>query len=226
MNPSQDSILQADRAALVSRTGLVGVILIIACGALALTGFFDLQRFAEGMPALGQLFSEMMPPDFSRWRDWLNPLLDTLAMSIAGTALAVVISLPLGLLAAPNISPHPVILLAARTLLAFLRSVPELIMGILFVAAVGFGALPGVLALGLHSVGMVGKFYAEAIEHADPRPIGNITFALPPCSALLARGALAFSLSRRCACWTTRRFRPFCWLFWPAYWWWMPWVRR
>jgi len=112
-----------------------------------------------------------MPPDFSRWRDWLNPLLDTLAMSIAGTALAVVISLPLGLLAAPNISPHPVILLAARTLLAFLRSVPELIMGILFVAAVGFGALPGVLALGLHSVGMVGKFYAEAIEHADPRPI-------------------------------------------------------
>ena len=103
--------------------------------------------------------------------DWLNPLLDTLAMSIAGTALAVVISLPLGLLAAPNISPHPVILLAARTLLAFLRSVPELIMGILFVAAVGFGALPGVLALGLHSVGMVGKFYAEAIEHADPRPI-------------------------------------------------------
>jgi phosphonate transport system permease protein len=85
--------------------------------------------------------------------------------------LAVVISLPLGLLAAPNISPHPVILLVARTVLAFLRSVPELIMGILFVAAVGFGALPGVLALGLHSVGMVGKFYAEAIEHADPRPI-------------------------------------------------------
>jgi phosphonate transport system permease protein len=48
-----------------------------------------------------------------------------------------------------------------------LRSIPELIMGIVFVAAVGFGALPGVLALGLHSVGMVGKFFAEAIEHAD-----------------------------------------------------------
>ena len=49
--------------------------------------------------------------------------------------------------------------------------VPELIMGIIFVAAVGFGALPGVLALALHSTGMVGKFYAEAIEHVDPRPI-------------------------------------------------------
>ena len=56
-------------------------------------------------------------------------------------------------------------------MLSFLRSVPEIIMGIIFVAAVGFGALPGVLALGLHSVGMVGKFYAEAIEHVDPRPV-------------------------------------------------------
>jgi len=49
--------------------------------------------------------------------------------------------------------------------------VPEIIMGILFVAAVGFGALPGVLALALHSVGMVGKFYAEAIEHVDAKPL-------------------------------------------------------
>jgi phosphonate transport system permease protein len=52
-----------------------------------------------------------------------------------------------------------------------MRSVPEIILGILFVAAVGFGALPGVLALALHSVGMVGKFYAEAIEHVDPKPL-------------------------------------------------------
>jgi phosphonate transport system permease protein len=52
-----------------------------------------------------------------------------------------------------------------------LRAIPELIMGIIFVAAVGFGALPGVLALGLHSIGMVGKFFAEAIEHADNSPI-------------------------------------------------------
>tara|TARA_B000000532_G_C18696873_1_gene332131 strand:- start:119 stop:574 length:456 start_codon:yes stop_codon:yes gene_type:complete len=51
------------------------------------------------------------------------------------------------------------------------RAIPELIMGIIFVAAVGFGMLPGVLALGLHSIGMVGKFFAEAIEHAHPAPI-------------------------------------------------------
>ncbi len=165
------SILAADRAAGLRGGALAVGIIAVCLVALGITGFFDAERFADGLPAMAQLFSEMVPPDFSRWRAWLKPLLDTLAMSIAGTALAVVISLPLALLAAPNISPHPVIQQATRTLLAFLRSVPEIIMGILFVAAVGFGALPGVLALALHSVGMVGKFYAEAIEHVDPKPL-------------------------------------------------------
>jgi phosphonate transport system permease protein len=92
-------------------------------------------------------------------------------MAIAGSVLAVVISLPLAFLAAKNTAPNAFVYQIARTLLALLRSVPEIIMGIIFVAAVGFGALPGVLALGLHSVGMVGKFYSEAIEHVDPKPI-------------------------------------------------------
>ena len=168
---TQDGILAADRAAGL-RGATLAVVIIAICGvALGITGFFDAERFADGIPAMAQLFSEMMPPNFSRWQSWLKPLLDTLAMSIAGTALAGVISLPLALRAAPNISPHPVVQHVTRTVLAFLRSVPEIIMGILFVAAVGFGALPGVLALGLHSVGMVGEFYAEAIEQVDPKPL-------------------------------------------------------
>jgi phosphonate transport system permease protein len=113
----------------------------------------------------------MFPPDFQNARSWLKPLIDTLAMSVAGTALAVVLSIPLAFLAARNTTPHPVIYQVARATLNALRSIPELILGIIFVAAVGFGALPGVLALGLHSVGMIGKFFAEAIEHADEAPI-------------------------------------------------------
>ncbi|MFX7870551.1 phosphonate ABC transporter, permease protein PhnE, partial [Acinetobacter baumannii] len=85
-------------------------------------------------------------------------LADTLAMSVAGTSIAVLLSLPLGFLAARNTTPHPLVYHFARTLLNGLRSIPELIMGIIFVAAVGFGALPGVLALALHSVGMIAKF--------------------------------------------------------------------
>ena len=168
---TQDHILAADRKAGMRQALLVACLLVVCAAALTITGFFDATRFAEGIPALAQLFSEMMPPDFSRWQHWLRPLLDTLAMSIAGTILAVILSLPLALLAAPNTTPFPALGYVARLLLSFLRSVPELILGIIFVAAVGFGALPGVLALALHSVGMVGKFSAEAIEHVDPRPL-------------------------------------------------------
>lgn len=165
------ALLRAD--ALRLRRQVLGWLALLAvCGvALAVTGFFDAQRFADGMPALAQLGREMVPPNFDRFSHWLRPLADTLAMSVAGTALAVLLSLPLALLAAPTTTPHPWIGQLARTVLAACRSVPEIILGILFVAAVGFGALPGVLALALHSTGMVGKFYAEAIEHVDPKPL-------------------------------------------------------
>ena len=163
-------ILAADAADGRRHSGVVAAVLAVAVAALAATGFFDAERFADAWPAVRQISLEMFPPDFARWQSWLRPLADTLAMSIAGTALAVVFSLPLALLAALNTAPNLMVQQAARLLLSFLRSVPEIIMDILFVAAVGFGALPGVLALALHSVGMVGKFYAEAIEHSDPRP--------------------------------------------------------
>ncbi|OXR49154.1 phosphonate ABC transporter, permease protein PhnE [Pusillimonas sp. T2] len=154
------------------RTFMLVMLIVLCClVALGITGFFDAQRFIDGAPAMQQLGSEMIPPDFSRWQHWVIPLRDTLAMSVAGTALTVVLSLPLALLAAPNTTPHPLVGRALRVVLAAFRSVPEIILGIIFVAAVGFGALPGVLALALHSTGMVGKFYAEAIEHADPKPM-------------------------------------------------------
>ncbi len=146
-------------------------ILVIAAVAGGFVGLFDVPRLAGGMSAIWQLSTEMVPPDFKNAGKWVEPVLDTLAMSVAGTALAVVFSVPLGLLAARNTTPNPVVYYVARTVLNMLRTIPELFMGVLFVAAVGFGPLPGVLALGFHSIGMVGKFFAEAVEHADPAPI-------------------------------------------------------
>lgn len=179
-----DAILAAARREGLGHARLAAAIAAVCMASLAITGFFDAQRFIEGGPAIAQLASEMVPPDFTRWRAWMKPLLDTLAMSIAGTALAVVLSLPLALLAAPNTSPGPLVYRMSRTVLAAMRSVPEIIFGVLFVAAVGFGALPGVLALALHSTGMVAKFYAEAIEHVDPKPL----------EAAAAAGASRFQL--------------------------------
>ncbi|MAH85662.1 MAG: phosphonate ABC transporter, permease protein PhnE [Rhodospirillaceae bacterium TMED8] len=134
-------------------------------------GVFDADRMSEGVPAIGVLISEMIPPDFTRWRQWVIPMMETIIMSIAGTAIAIVSSVPIAFLASANTTPNRAVYRSARLILNAFRAIPELIMGIIFVAAVGFGMLPGVLALGLHSIGMVGKFFAESIEHAHPAPI-------------------------------------------------------
>ena len=131
----------------------------------------DLERMAAGIPALVRLVQAMLPPDFSRFPQWIEPIIDTLAMSVAGTAIAVGLSLPLCLLAASNTTPHPLLFHIARTILNVARAIPELILGMILVAAVGFGKLPGALALGIHSVGMLGKFFAEAIELSDQAPV-------------------------------------------------------
>lgn len=159
---------QRGRMALTLQVALV-MAAIFVC--LWVSGLLDYERLSEGLPAIGVVGFEMFPPDFRRWEAWISPMIDTVAMSVAGTFVAVVFSVPLAFLAASNTAPGPITLGVARMVLNTLRSIPELIMGIIFVAAVGFGMLPGVLALGLHSVGMVGKFYAEAIEHAHPAPI-------------------------------------------------------
>jgi phosphonate transport system permease protein len=166
-----DALLERDRARERVLLWRVLAAAAVLAAAFHFTGLTDLERVADGGPALAKIAAEMTPPDFARWQAWLRPLLDTLAMSVAGTAIAVAFSLPLAFLAAANTAPSPAVYQAARLLLNFFRAIPELIMGILFVAAVGFGALPGVLALGLHSIGMVGKFFAEAVEHVDPKPV-------------------------------------------------------
>ena len=137
-------------------------------------GLLNFRRLREGLPGLFDLLADMWPPNFEQWRSWVLPVVDTLAMSIAGTALAVVMGLALALVAAGSTTPHRLAARAARMVLNLLRAIPELIMGILFVAAVGFGVLPGALALGFHSVGMVGKLFAEALEHVDEQPVEAI----------------------------------------------------
>ena len=166
-----NQLLSEERRRRRVTTGKIAVVLVLIFISLWVTEMLNGSRLAEGLPAIGTIMSEMWPLDFSRWKQWIGPLIDTIAMSIAGTALAVAMSIPMAILAARNTSPHPAVYHVARLILNTLRAIPELIMGIVFVAAVGFGMLPGVLALGLHSVGMVGKFFAEAIEHAHPAPI-------------------------------------------------------
>lgn len=100
----------------------------------------------------------------------LVKMVETLEIALWGTILAVSLSIPLAWFAASNYSPNKMTYTLARGFISLLRSVPELIVALFLVLAYGFGPIAGVLALGLHAAGFLGKFYAEDIENADKQP--------------------------------------------------------
>jgi phosphonate transport system permease protein len=100
----------------------------------------------------------------------LVKMLQTFEIAIWGTLLSVLLSIPLAYYAARNYAPNRAAYTAARSMISLLRSAPELIVALFLVLAYGFGPIAGVLALGLHAAGFLGKFYAEDIENADKKP--------------------------------------------------------
>ncbi|ARN83446.1 phosphonate ABC transporter, permease protein PhnE [Methylocystis bryophila] len=150
--------------------GVAALAMSVVLVAFILAGAFDPARYSDAAATLLRLAGDSLPPDFGRWREWRRPLAETLATGVAGTALGALLALPLAALAAENVSPSIRLAQLVRLGLNALRSLPGLIWGVVFVAAVGFGPLPGVLALGAHSCGMLGKLFFEAMEHVDPGP--------------------------------------------------------
>ena len=120
---------------------------------------------------LGDVFNRMMPPDFSGILSLLRSMVETIEIAILGTLIAVTLSVPVGLFSARNLAPNYPIYLISRVITVFFRSIPEFIMAMILVIAIGFGAMPGVLALGFHTMGFLAKFYAEDIEHVNSGPI-------------------------------------------------------
>jgi phosphonate transport system permease protein len=95
---------------------------------------------------------------------------ETVEIAIWATAFAIVLSLPLAVLASANYTPHRAAYVGTRGLVSGLRAVPELISALFLVLAFGFGPVAGVLALALHAAGFLGEFFAEDIENADRKP--------------------------------------------------------
>lgn len=98
-------------------------------------------------------------------------MLETLAISILGTFISTFLCIPFAFWAAVNMSKGKVISGSGKLMLSFIRTFPEIIMALLFIKAVGPGSFAGVLALGLHSVGMLGKLFADEIENIDNGPL-------------------------------------------------------
>ena len=117
------------------------------------------------------LLKRLLPPDFSNFWKLIFAMVETIEIGILGTILATLLAIPVGLLSARNVASNTIIYYTARTITIFFRAIPEFIMAMILVIAVGFGALPGVLALGFHTMGFLAKFFAEEIEHVSPEPI-------------------------------------------------------
>jgi phosphonate ABC transporter permease subunit PhnE len=129
-------------------------------------------RFVEGLGHGGRFLSRMVPPDLAPDKLQLlqHGMLESLQIAILSTVFGIMLSLPLGLAAARNLSPAPLAWLS-RTLIALFRSFHAVIVAILFVKAVGFGALAGVLALIVASMGFLAKLLAEAVEEMSMKQV-------------------------------------------------------
>ena len=100
----------------------------------------------------------------------MEKMLETVEIGVWATLFAVLVSVPLAILGSQNFAPHRAIYLLIRSAVSFLRAMPELISALFLVLCFGFGPVAGILALGLHGVGFLGKFFAEEIETSDPKP--------------------------------------------------------
>jgi phosphonate transport system permease protein len=122
---------------------------------------------------MATMVADFFPPDFADWQDYLLEMWVTITIAVWGTALAVVLAVPFGLMCAGNISPWWLVQ-PCRRLMDLCRSINELVFAMIFVAAVGLGPFAGVLALFVHTTGILAKLFAEAVEASDPRPVEGI----------------------------------------------------
>jgi len=130
-----------------------------------------IKLFSDSTKYFGDILNRMLPPDFSNFSSLIYAMFETIEIAFLGTFIAIVLSIPVGLFSARNLAPNYLVFLIARIITIFFRAIPEFIIAMILVIAVGFGAIPGVLALGLHTMGFLAKFYAEDIEHVNKGPI-------------------------------------------------------
>lgn len=167
----------------VTRNGvLLGIFCLVVAAGIAVSWImtdFGAVTLVSGLGDMWAFIKSALPPAFSdsqySFADMLRDLALTVSMALLGTAISMILSIPLGILAARNTMPHPAVRAVARIIITCCRAVPDLVFALVFREALGIGVLPGVLALGLHSIGMLGKVYGDAIEQMDEGPREAVT---------------------------------------------------
>jgi phosphonate transport system permease protein len=193
------------------------VLLVLAGGAAVVWSVTEAQvdpraLFApEARTNIATFLVGMLPPETSHsfLRSMVMPVLETIQISIMGMLIAVVIGLPLGIVATSTLTWAGILnerhvgsgrvlrfvpYALARGVLSVFRSIPEFVWGLMFVRAVGLGPFAGVLAIGVAYGGMLGKVYSEILEGVNPRPAETIQAAGARRIAVIAYGILPSAL--------------------------------
>jgi phosphonate transport system permease protein len=139
----------------------------------------SISAFVHGYHGMVSFISEAWPPDLSHTTvsDAVSAAFITLWMALLGTTFALPVALLLAIPASRLTTPNALAYQGARTLLSFLRAVPDVVFALIFVTAVGLGPFPGVLAIALHTIGVLGKLFSEAIEEMERGPLEALAVA-------------------------------------------------
>lgn len=149
---------------------IVAIAVLIYAGRLSDLSFVEL---VQGSGTMAEYVTKYFPPDFTNWRSYLQDTLETVAMGIWGTLLSAILAIPLSVLASSNICPNWIVFPVRRVLDA-MRAINEVVFALIFVVAVGLGPFAGVLALFVHTAGILAKLFSEAIEAIEVGPVEGI----------------------------------------------------
>lgn len=156
-------------------TGFILLIVVATLFALSWDGaeMSKLPLLFTNGAAMGEYLAGFLHPDFGQWRLYVASILETVQIALWGTGLSVILAVPFALLAARNISPAWLVW-PTRRLMDIFRAINELVIATLFLVAVGPGPFAGVLALTVHTTGVLAKLFSEAVEAIDMGPVEGV----------------------------------------------------
>lgn len=188
--PDRAAQLMASYGAAVTRRrlGLLGIVVVVVA-LMTIAGrvgevepLYFIDHFSNFTSYFGRILPRLniatLPHDVADWYwnfgGWLKLLVDTLMIAYLGTSFGALGAFALSFLAARNTAPSAALRIAVKRLLEFCRTVPNIVFALLFVTAFGLGPVPGILAIGIHTLGALGKLFTEIVENVDLRPVEGV----------------------------------------------------
>ncbi|WP_235044500.1 phosphonate ABC transporter, permease protein PhnE [Staphylococcus massiliensis] len=148
----------------------VVVVLALVVWSFIFTGF-SVGDLLYGVPQMVALVQDMFPPNWGYFSEIFEPMIETVRMAVVGTFIGAILSIPISLLCATNITQSSFISIPARFILNIVRTIPDLLLAAIFVAIFGIGQIPGILALIILTISVISKLMYESLEGIDNGPL-------------------------------------------------------